>query len=136
MKTDRWRRQSGDRDRQTSDRGEKRGRGRKQEGAGEGRREMCQCAGRKRCLKTLGTVFEVCIFQSLSEFRYELCTASLLARASTNCMYPPEQSYCRSQTCGVYFPPCMQISNPVPFNFPNPVTHECPLSCNIVIHKI
>ena len=26
--------------------------------------------------------------------------------------------------------------NPVPFNFPNPVTHECPLSCNIIINKI
>lgn len=66
MKTDGWRQQT--LDRKTSGRGEKRRRNRKQEGVGEEGREMYQRAGRKRCLQTLGTLFEVCISHSLSEF--------------------------------------------------------------------
>lgn len=64
---------------------------------GEGGRKMYQRAGRKKCLKTLGTRFEVCIFHSLSAFlvlamllaSHEAARAKLLSKPNTAAFISP-----------------------------------------------
>lgn len=90
MKTDIWRWQTRDRDGKTSDRGERRRRrrrDRKQEGVGEGGREIWQC---DFFLKS--AFFIVYLSFGTSDALHPA------NQTSVNAMNPPEQSYCRSRT--------------------------------------